>query len=582
MIATANLHKAVSALFACCVLLALGAFSSAPWAQSNGAREVIGTFSACQGGYVHEVAGLVSMQRGAAKATAASVGDLFEAETIFRTGSDGHATLKFADGEVIALGPDSALRVGQYCYVPGGLRQSSSTIELMKGGMRFVAGLIGTGNREGVRIIAGDSMIRILSPGGADFSVMVNPDPQETGAAAVVLGEISVRTPYGVIGKIAAGQYAPWQPGRTPRLPIPIAAAPAVIQAGISALWAAVLPASTPVTIASAAQTASAAAAASQPKTAATAESRLAGYVEAISNTVSIQTTSGGAAAANVGHPFRPGTTFSTGTDGRVVLKFADGQVVVLGPGSVLAVDQYQFDPANIRTSKLSLELVNGAMRVITGYIHTENHEGVSISAGASIVDIKNTGPADFTVAVNTKDQEVGVAKVTLGEISVHTPYGPIDKIKVDQSSLWGPGKTPASTLPAATGLVQAAAALQLPGLPNNTPVAVAPAALAAAATAEASRAQAVATANPQDLQLVAAAKTAQELADSATKAATTAGEAVSAKVIATTLEALPPTAAGPALAQVPGATTPRPTITALAPAPVTPGAAGGCVGSKC
>lgn len=574
MIALENVRKAASAFGARCALLALAVFSSAAWAQA---------------GYVHEVSGLVSIQGAATKAVADKAGDRFEADTVFRTGTDGKAILKFADGQVVALGADSALRVGQYNYVLGSLRQSSSTVELMQGGMRFVTGIIGAANREGVRIIAGNTMIGVLSPAGADFTVVVNPGPQEAGYTVVKLGEISARTPYGQISKIAAGQYAPWQPGRTPPLALPFAAAPAVIQARVAALWATALPANTPVAVASAARAAVAVAAATQARAAANADPRLAGYVEAISNTVSIQTNSGRTATANAGTTFEPGTTFNTGTDGRVVLKFADGEVVVLGPGSVLAVAQYQFDPGNANASRSAMELVNGAMRVITGYMHTANHEGISISAGTSIIDILNTGPADFTVAVDTKGQEVGVARVTVGEISVHTPYGPIDKINTDQSSLWGPSRTPAgltslaSPIPVATGLavVQAAEALQLSALPDNTPVAVAPAARAAAAVAEANRAQAAASADPENARLRAAAQAAAALANSAAQAATAAGETVAAKVIATTPEAMPSAAAVPAPGQVSAAASEVPTAPTI-PA-VTPGAGGGrCAGSVC
>ena len=572
MMATANMRRAASAFGAGCMLLALASFSTAPWAQTSSAN------SGCQGGYVNEVSGAGSIQKAAAKAVPAKAGDIFEADTVFRTGPAEKTILKFADGQVVALGPNSALRIGRYCYLANSLRQSSSSMELMKGEMRVVTGLIGSTNPEAVQVTAGVTLLSIQKPGGADFTVSVNPDPREAGYAAVARGEISASTPYGPIYKISANQYAPWQPGRSPQPAIPFAAAPAVVQANLAGLLSAVLPSNTPVTVESAARTAGVVATATRAQ-AASVDSRLAGFVEAVSNTVSMQSTSSRTAAANVGTTFAPGTTFNTGADGRAVLKFADGQIVVLGPGSVLTVGQYKFDPSDLKSSNSTLELVNGAMRFVSGYIQTENKEGISISAGASIIDILNTGPADFTVAVDTKSQEVGIARVAFGEISAHTPYGPIDKVKADQSSLWGP-KTATSTIPVSTSLavVQAAVSLQLSGLPDNTPAAVVPAAQAAAAVAQATQAEAAAKANPQNERLQAEAKATAELADLATKVATDTSEAVMAKVIAATLETLAPTAAGPALAQAPTTPTALPVAPPVA-ATVTPGAAGGCTG---
>ena len=597
MIALRNLPEAARAFGACCALLALAAYASPVWAQSKGGGQTSGAASACQGGYVHEDSGLVSIKKAAAKAAPAQVGDVFEAETIFRTSPDAKVILKFADGEIVVLSANSVLRVGQYCYTPGSVTQSSSTIELMQGEMRVVTGVIGTANHEGVRIIAGDTMIRILSPGGADFTVAVNLDPQESGYAVVARGEISARTPYGRISTIAAGQYAPWQPGRTPPLPMPIAAAPAVVQAAVAALWATVLPANTPVTVASAARTVMAvapvAAVAATPAGPATAAvdadpTKPAGFVQAVSSTVSMQTSSGKTETAAVGTVFGAGTTINTGSDGRVVLRFADGELVILGPASTLAVGQYQFDPGNTRSSRSTIDLVDGAMRFISGSIHTENHEGIVISTGASIIDILNTTPADFTVVVDTKNQEVGVARVTLGEISVHTPYGPIDRIKADQSSLWGPRATPTSPISVASALavVEAAVALQLSGLPDSTPIAVEATARAAAAAAAAARAQAAAAAKPENARLQAEAQAATDLADFAIQAAAAANEALAAKIVATTLENLSPMTAGPALAQVaaaPAATLPPPVAPIIAAPGVTPGAGGGaCTGSPC
>jgi len=571
MITIAVMRKAASGFGALCALLVGAACSSAAWAQV---------------GYVHEVSGLVAIQKASASARSTKAGDTFESGTRFRTGADGKVIIKFADGQLVTLGENSGLRVGQYRYVAGDLRQSSSELELMKGELRFVSGFIATAHNEGISIRAGESIVSIQKPGGADFVVTVNPDPQEAGFALVAFGEISVRTPYGPIHKVASDQYAPWRPGRTPPEPVPLAAAPAVVQAAAGELLATVLPAGAPVTVALTAHSVGASAAAAQAELAAKIDTRLAGYVDAVSNAVSMQKTSGGSVAAAVGTTFEAGTTFNTGADGRAVLKFTDGQVVVIGPGSTLSIDQYQFDPGNVKASKSVLDLLNGAMRYITGSIHAQNHEGIAITAGASIVNVLTTGPADFTVVVHSKDtdklQEVGVARVSLGEIGVFTPFGPISKIETDRSSLWGPKKTPTDPIPVAASLavVQAAVALQQSGLPDNTPVAVAPAAFAAAAQAEANRAQAAAAANPENARLRAAAQAATQLANSTLQAASAADEAVASKVMTTLLESLPSTAAGPALAQVAAAPVAAP-IPLVVPS-VTPSSGGGCTGSVC
>ena len=589
MIAIKNMREAVRAIGAFCAALVCAAFvSSSAWAQA---------------GYVHEVLGMASIQRISAKAVPARIGDTFDAGTVIRTGSDGKVVLKFADGQVVALGADSALRLVRYRYVPNNLVLSTSAIELMRGEMRFVSGIIGATYQEGIHISAGNSMAAIQNQGGADFTVLFKPESQEAGAVAVARGEVSVRTPSGPIHKVESGQYVRWQTGRTPTTPIPIAAAPAVTQAAVAGLWGMVVPASNPVAVAPAARTAVLVAAADvaprgvarggvasggvapsgvAPGTA-NGDSKEAGYVASAANTATMQTASGKTAAAAVGTTFESGTTFNTGNDARIVLKFADGQLVVLGPRSALNIAQYQFDPCDGKASKSVMDLIDGAMRYVSGSIHAENREGVSITAGASIIDMLSAAPADFTVAINTRGQEVGVARVALGEISVHTPYGPIDRIAMDQSNIWGPRKTPASPIPVETALsvVQAAVTLQASALPDNSLVAVLAAARAAAAVAAANRAESAAGADPANARLQAVAQEAAEQASMATQAANSASRAVAVTARACTLEELPAAAAGPALAEVPAAPQlPTPAIPVIPP--VTPGAGGGCTGSKC
>ncbi len=259
-----------------------------------------------------------------------------------------------------------------------------------------------------------------------------------------------------------------------------------------------------------------------------------AGYVHAISGTVFARDASAGRGPLKVGDTFAVGTFFDTGDSGRVVLKFADGQVVVLGPNSTAHVDRCRYDPRNGKARSLAIRLVNGSMRFVAGAIAAENREAACVSAGESTITILSDGGVDFTVVVDTRlSEEVGVAAATAGEIAVRTPYGPIPRIEADQAAPWRPGRgglPPPLPLAAMPAVIQAQVAAMLAiALPTNAPV-----------------------------DVNAAAK---------------------AVALETTLAALPPTAAGPAASasQFPASVFPGTPLSST----VTP-AGGGCVGSPC
>lgn len=189
-----------------------------------------------------------------------------------------------------------------------------------------------------------------------------------------------------------------------------------------------------------------------------------AGRVTATCGPVFMLTPSGGTIIAKVGDTYEPGTSFNTGSDGRVVITFTDGQNVALGPDSTFRITQYQFDANNIRASSSTAGLLSGTMRYVTGAIHLNNRRGVHISAGRSKVDILNAGMADFTLAVDTPAAAAGAATVSVGEIAMDTPSGRITGISAGQFSRWQPGAvpTPPAPLAAAPAVFQAAvAALQ-------------------------------------------------------------------------------------------------------------------------
>jgi hypothetical protein len=105
-----------------------------------------GSVWSAETGYVHAVSGDVTITRVGKAAAKAKLGDLFEEGAQFVTGTDGKATLKFADGQVIALAPRTQFAVTSYVYTPAQPGDNNILFSLVRGGARFVTGLIGQSN----------------------------------------------------------------------------------------------------------------------------------------------------------------------------------------------------------------------------------------------------------------------------------------------------------------------------------------------------------------------------------------------------------------------------------------------------
>ncbi|MBS0335291.1 MAG: FecR domain-containing protein [Proteobacteria bacterium] len=256
------------------------------------------------------------------------------------------------------------------------------------------------------------------------------------------------------------------------------------------------------------------------------AASLAAGFVNSASGVVLVRRGSGKFEPAKPGDLFGPGTIFSTGPDGNAVLVFADGQNITLNKDSLLRIDDFRFDPRNVAASRARLGLLSGIMRLVTGAIHTDNRNGLLVSAGSATVDIISKDTTAFVVEVDPRSQDVGSAAVIVGEIAIdNQTRGPV-RIASDQFTRWQ-----LSTPPSAPA-----------------PLAAAPAVFQASVAA--ARATVLGSNLPIDLQAAA---------------------------LQAALSALPPTAAG------------QPQLQAQAPLPaavivptVTPGGGGGCVGSPC
>jgi hypothetical protein len=123
-------------------------------------------------GYIYDAAGSVTIAAGRNAPRAAVVNDTVTAGMVIRTGGDSHAVLKFEDGEVVSLQSNSGFLVREYIYNPQQVEKSNIVFSMLKGGMRFITGLIGRSNPQAFRLATPSATIGIR--GTEFFAVLAN------------------------------------------------------------------------------------------------------------------------------------------------------------------------------------------------------------------------------------------------------------------------------------------------------------------------------------------------------------------------------------------------------------------------
>jgi hypothetical protein len=187
-----------------------------------------------EAGQVLWVSGAVQIVRvdGAVK-TAAKGAVLRPGETI-RTGKDAHAQLLMSDRGLIAVRPESSLRVAAYRYDGRHDGTESALLQLVQGGMRSITGAIGETNKEKYKLETPTASIGIR---GTDHETFIVPDAGtynrvtlggtylETGGGRIELAPGEV----GFAGRAAAPSFVT----RTPEFMHVAAAAPSKATTGM-------------------------------------------------------------------------------------------------------------------------------------------------------------------------------------------------------------------------------------------------------------------------------------------------------------------------------------------------------------
>ena len=87
------------------------------------------------------------------------------------TGGTSNAQVKFSDGAVVALRPDTEFKVNEYKFGGKADGTEKASVSLVKGGVRAVTGVIGRGNRDNLKV---DAVVATVGIRGTGFNIALS------------------------------------------------------------------------------------------------------------------------------------------------------------------------------------------------------------------------------------------------------------------------------------------------------------------------------------------------------------------------------------------------------------------------
>ena len=202
----------------------------------------------CAGDALAQAAAYVYNLNGTATATvgtsqrALKIGDLLNSGTVVTTGAKSTAIIKFEDGQVMALAESTSLRIADYRYNKRRVADSSAVFNLLRGGLRFISGVIGSTNRNNFRLTAGTATIGIRGTG----AVVTFDQLTQAVMAAVTSGALEMVTAQGNV-VIGAENFSTYISGQPPSAPQPTAQASAAVAQALAGLVGLNAPINSPV-----------------------------------------------------------------------------------------------------------------------------------------------------------------------------------------------------------------------------------------------------------------------------------------------------------------------------------------------
>ena len=119
-----------------------------------------------------------------------------------------------------------------------------------------------------------------------------------------------------------------------------------------------------------------------------------------VSGDVQVYSKGKAAQAVAIGGAVESGMSIATGAKSSAILRFDDGQIIVLGSNSLFRIREYQFEVATPGKNVLHFELEKGESRSITGLIGERNRENWQFDTPLAQIEVRGT---DFFAVVREK-----------------------------------------------------------------------------------------------------------------------------------------------------------------------------------
>ncbi|MDD2926394.1 FecR domain-containing protein [Rhodoferax sp.] len=128
----------------------------------------------------------------------------------------------------------------------------------------------------------------------------------------------------------------------------------------------------------------------------ASAQTQRQGTLKAVAGEVSLSQAGGASRQAEAGAGLQESDRIVTGRNASVTLALRDGTIITAGPGTTMELTKVQFD-ATTQDGSVLVNLAQGALRVVTGWLAKLHPEQVNVKTPTSVVGVRGT---DFLVEV--------------------------------------------------------------------------------------------------------------------------------------------------------------------------------------